>query len=78
MTSDMLSPFFHMRPFQPFVLHLVDGRTFEVGHPDLANLGRAGLGVWILHPSGQIESVDASLITSIRTRDAADIELFIR
>jgi hypothetical protein len=78
MTTAMLSPFFNMRPFQPFTLYLVDGRTIEVGHPDLANLGRAGLGVWILHPTGQIESIDTSLITSIRTRDPADIEQFIR
>ena len=78
MTTQMLSPFFNMRPFQPFILNLVDGRSVEVGHPDLANLGRAGLGVWILYPSGQIESIDTSLITSIRTRDPADIEQFIR
>jgi hypothetical protein len=30
----------HKEPFQPFRLHLSNGRTYEVRHPELALVGR--------------------------------------
>jgi hypothetical protein len=29
------------RPFRPFRLTLTDGRTYEIGHPELAMVGRS-------------------------------------
>ena len=30
------------RPFRPFVLHVADGRSFRVGHPELVFVTRHG------------------------------------
>jgi hypothetical protein len=35
MTTDSLQQAIRRRPFQPFMLHLVDGRSVTVNHPEL-------------------------------------------
>ena len=78
MTSSQLALFFMRQPFQPITLFLADGRAFAIRQPDFATVGRAGLGVWILDPSGEIEMIDASLICSIRTIGPVDLDQFAR
>lgn len=34
MTSDEVRKFQHAKPFQPFDIHLADGRVIHVPHPD--------------------------------------------
>ena len=77
MSTDLLGPFFFMQPFQPFTLHVADGRELRVEHPELATLARGGLGVWYLHHTGEVEVVDIALICSIRTLGPADFDAFI-
>jgi hypothetical protein len=78
MTSNLISPFFFAQPFEPFAIHVADGRVFEIRHPDFATVSEAGLGVWILHSSGALEIVDTSLICSIRTLGPANLDQFSR
>ena len=33
-TMNQVREAMHAQPFQPFVIHLVDGRSFRVPHPD--------------------------------------------
>ncbi len=42
MTSDFLRELIRARPFVPFILHLTDGRTFEVPHPDFISVSVSG------------------------------------
>jgi hypothetical protein len=41
MNAEDLRPLLTARPFKPFRLHLDDGRTFDVRHPDLLWLGKS-------------------------------------
>ncbi|HEY2584169.1 MAG TPA: hypothetical protein VGI81_00220 [Tepidisphaeraceae bacterium] len=78
MTSGHLSLFFMRFPFQPIRLFLVDGRMFDIMQPDFAGAADAGSGVWVFYESGEIELIDGSLISSIRTIGAVDLDDFTR
>jgi len=53
------------QPFQPFVLHLADGRQFLVDHPEFIIVGRTGRLVVIESVEGNMEIIDPMLVTSI-------------
>jgi hypothetical protein len=53
-------------PFQPFAVHLVDGRSIEVGHPELVTLVGGGRIAEIENSEGQIERIDVLMIVSLR------------
>jgi hypothetical protein len=71
MTAQDLLRFLLHQPFEPFVLYLVDGRTFLVRHPEMVTAERFVQAVRIRHDSGHVEMVDVGLIVSIRTRQPA-------
>ena len=33
-------------PFRPFRIHMASGRTFEIGHPEMINVGRSSVTVY--------------------------------
>jgi hypothetical protein len=66
MTADAFNRFHRIRPFQPFAMHLADGRAFDVRHPDAAVPSPAGRTVSVLNPEGLIEVIDVLLVTSLR------------
>jgi hypothetical protein len=41
MRPDDLLRLIRAQPFQPFRIHLTNGRTYDVRHPDLAVVGRS-------------------------------------
>lgn len=41
----------HQRPFQPFAVHLQDGRVYEVRYPDINLVGTTFLGIGIPVPN---------------------------
>lgn len=53
------------QPFQPFILHLADGREFPVGHPEFMFVGPSGRLVIIENVEGSMEIIDPMLVTSI-------------
>ena len=53
------------QPFQPFVLHLADGREFLVAHPEFIFVGPIGRLVVVESVEGNMEIIDPMLITSI-------------
>jgi hypothetical protein len=50
MNAEDLRPLLNARPFVPFRLHMDDGRTFEVRHPDLLWLGKPKALLLVLTP----------------------------
>jgi hypothetical protein len=44
------------QPFQPFRIHLTNGQTFDVGHPEFAALTRTS--IFVGHSSGDDEIPD--------------------
>ncbi len=41
MRPDDILRLLHTQPFQPFRLHLSDGKAFDIRHPELAMVGRS-------------------------------------
>jgi hypothetical protein len=60
MTTDQLRSAITSRPFQPFILHLADGRSIPVPHPE-----------WIAYPGGRI----ATVFTAINVAQVVDLLL---
>lgn len=56
-----------VRPFQPFDLHLADGRRFRVAHPETLFVTRSGRTVVFENAEGHVEMIDTVLITSVAT-----------
>jgi hypothetical protein len=54
------------RPFQPFVIHLADGRQFPVRHPEATNLSPSGRTVLVFNRDKLFEILDMLLVTSLR------------
>ena len=77
MQSNQIGIFVESRPFVRFVMHLVDGRTFHVNHPEFVMLAQFNTGIWFLHESGQAELIDIALISSMCTAVAIDISQFL-
>jgi hypothetical protein len=55
------------RPFQPFVLHVADGRSFKIGHPELVFVTTNGRTVVFEDKDGHVELIDSLLVTSVST-----------
>ncbi len=66
MTTDSLRSTVHAVPFRPFLIHLADGRTFHVPHPDFIAfkpLGRTAI-LYHLDDEGW-DAIDLLLAVSI-------------
>jgi len=72
-TSEHAIRFFMQRPFQPFMMCLVDGRELHVPHLEFAVIGKHAAVVYVTLPTRQIGIVDTSLIISLRTIYASDL-----
>jgi hypothetical protein len=71
MTTGELKKLKDAQPFRPFDIHLADGRSVRVEHPDfLAYAG--GRTALIGYPDGDFEIVDLLLVTSLKVIDEAD------
>ena len=76
MTIEETIKWFEQRPFEPFIMVLVNSREILVPHPESATLGLYGTVVYVFHQIGQIEVIDASLILSFRTIYKSQISFF--
>ncbi len=57
-----------MRPFQPFDLHLADGRVVSVAHPEFLAQSPTGRCVYVGLEDG-LEVVDLLLVTGLKIRN---------
>lgn len=69
MTSEDVRKFWIARPFRPFTLRLIDGRSFVIRHPDF---------IWSIPPSLRVVSLVDDLENThvINTTIIVSIELF--
>jgi hypothetical protein len=68
MTIEHLRSMHQARPFQPFDLHLADGRVLTVQHPEFLAQSPAGRTIAVEQPDGVIEIVDLLLVVSLKPR----------
>ena len=53
------------RPFRPFTVHLSDGRSFPVAHPDFLIVAPNSTTVIVFHEAGGFDILDPAQITGI-------------
>jgi hypothetical protein len=64
MTIDQVRKLHQARPFQPFRVHLADGRALDVTHPELLAISELGRTV-VVAVERVFEIVDLLLVTSL-------------
>ncbi len=71
MTIQQLQAFHQARPFHPFRIHLADGRSIDVEHPEFLAAFPSGRTVMVTEPDDTWEVVDLLLVTSLETLNGA-------
>lgn len=65
MTIQQLRAAYRAAPFRPFTLHMADGRSFHVPHPDFLSMSPTGRTVIIYQENEEFSILDLLLMTEI-------------
>lgn len=65
MTIEQLRKYSRAEPFHPFVLHVADGSTVPVRHPEVIAQTPSGRTVWVGLPDESSRIIDILMITQI-------------
>jgi hypothetical protein len=68
MTIEQLRHLHQAQPFQPFDIHLADGRSLPVEHPEFLAQSPTGRTIAVGHADGVLEIVDLLLVVSLKPR----------
>jgi hypothetical protein len=68
MTIEKLRDFYDAKPFQPFVIHLADGRGIEVRHRDFIAAAPSGRTVTVYQPDDSLNVIDLLLVTDLEVK----------
>jgi hypothetical protein len=68
MTIEQLRRKHQARPFQAFDIHLADGRSVPVDHPEVLAIPPPGRTIGVGLQDGTIEIIDLLLVTSLKPR----------
>lgn len=66
MTIEQLRTAHQARPFRPFTVHLADGRTFPIEHPEFLATSPTGRTFIVMLPDDSHEIIDLLLVTSLK------------
>jgi hypothetical protein len=70
MTSEQIRELHLARPFRPFDIHLADGRSLAVEHPEFLAQSPGRRTIAVGRVDGTIEIVDLLLVTSLKPHPA--------
>ena len=65
MTVEQLRLVHHAQPFRPFTIHMGDGRSFYVKHPDFLSRSESGRTVIVHGPDDSFNILDLLLMTEL-------------
>ncbi len=65
MLNEALREHLRAAPFRPFVVQMVDGRRFEVPHPEFAAINRKGTEFYVLNQNDTAVSLSTLLVASL-------------
>jgi hypothetical protein len=71
MTIEQLYTLYNARPFQPFVIHLEDGRQIPVRSPEFMGISPRGRSVVVFQPDDSMDIVDLFLVTDLEVKRAS-------
>ena len=72
MTIEQLRNSYDAQPFQPFVMHLADGREVPVRHRDFMMSAPNGRTVAVYQPDSTLNVVDLLLVTDLEVKPAGN------
>lgn len=65
MTIEKMRGAYQAQPFQPFVIHLADGREVPVSHPEFIMTVPSGRTVIVVQPDDRFNIIDLPLVTDL-------------
>ncbi len=68
---EQLRNLYQAQPFQPFVLHLADGREIPVQHREFLAPSPSGRTVIVYQPDDSFNIVDVLLVTALEVKPRA-------
>ena len=74
MKVEKLRELMHAAPFQPFTIHVADGRALHIPHPDFIAIMGTGRTVFVTSPIEQMPSyfiIDVPLITQLEVQGSS-------
>ncbi|MSS71813.1 MAG: hypothetical protein EXS64_10030 [Candidatus Latescibacteria bacterium] len=71
MTIEQLHNVLQARPFQPFTIHLADGRQFHVPHPEFLARSPSGRTAILYHADESFSIIDLLLVTELEVHPGA-------
>jgi hypothetical protein len=68
MTIEQLKKLYNSQPFQPFVIHLADGREVAVRHREFFMMVPSGRTIVVGLPDDTVDVIDILLVTDIELK----------
>ena len=68
MTIEKLRELHRAQPFRPFIIHLADGRSVMVRHPELLAASPTGRTVVVIEPDDSMHMIDLLLVTDLEVK----------
>jgi hypothetical protein len=68
MTIEKIRDLYEAQPFQPFVIHLADGRELAVHHRDFIARAPSGRTIIVYQPDDSHNIIDLLLVTDLEVR----------
>ena len=68
MTIEQIRTIYDAQPFQPFVVHLADGRKVPVRHREFIMAVPRGRTIVVCQPDGTLNIIDLLLVTDLEIR----------
>ena len=72
MAIEKLRDFYNAQPFQPFAIHLADGRELPVHHRDFFAAAPSGRTVTLYQPDDSLNVIDLLLVTDLKQKSATN------
>lgn len=68
MTIERIRELFYALPFQPFIIHLADGREVPVRHREFVATPPTGRTLIVVQPDGTQNIIDLLLVTDLEIK----------
>lgn len=68
MTIEQITNVYNAKPFQPFLIHLADGREVPVHHREFIMAAPSGRSLLVCQPDDTLNIIDLLLVTDLQMK----------
>jgi hypothetical protein len=72
MTIEQIRTLYNAQPFQPFIIHLADGRQVTVHHREFIMAVPSGRTLFVCQPDDTVNIIDLLLVTDVELKPKAN------